>query len=154
MANPSSLLPAALQISLTGIIQRANQSGASIRVILLSTTEGVPLGRAYAASSSSASWHEEVLSAIETVWAPASKQLPLLGLEKAKQVTAIYDHGTLFHLYQAPIVVTVLCGVDCNVGAVKTAAIPPLKTVLEPLCNTLVESLKPVYETSAPAYYQ
>lgn len=156
-SSASSLLPAALQSSLVGIIRRANQSGASIRVILLSTTEGVPLGRAYAAPEHDATaqiWNEDVLSSIETVWAPASKQLPLLGLEKAQQVTAIYDHGTLLHVYQAPVVVTILCGPDCNVGAVKSCAIPSVKQVLEPLCNTLVESLKPVYEASTPAYYQ
>lgn len=159
MSSPSNLLPVALQTSLVSIIGRSNQSGASIRVILLSTTEGVPLGRAYAPSDDDYQqqqhhWNEDVLSSIETVWAPASKQLPLLGLDKAQQVTAIYDHGVLIHVYQAPVVVTILCGADCNVGAVKSSAIPMLKQVLEPLCNTLVESLKPVYEASAPSYYQ
>ena len=64
----TSLLPAALQTSLANIIQRSNLSGASIRVILLSTTEGVPLGRAYA--SGNESLHEEALTSIETDWAP------------------------------------------------------------------------------------
>ena len=148
----TSLLPAALQGSLANIIQRSNLSGACIRVILLSTTEGVPLGRAYAPNNESL--HEEALTSIETDWAPPSKQLPLLGLEKAQQVTAMYDHGTLVHVYQAPVVLTILCGLDCNLGAVQTTAIPLLKQVLEPLCTTLVESLKPVYEGSAPGYYQ
>lgn len=151
--SSASLLPAALQSSLASIIGRSNMSGASIRVILLSTTEGVPLGRAYAKDCENL-LHEEVLSSIETDWASPSKQLPLLGLEKAQQVTAIYDHGTLVHVYQAPVVVTILCGTDANVGAVQSSAIPALKQVLEPLCTTLVESLKPVYEGSPPAYYQ
>ena len=46
----------------------------------------------------------DVLASIESVWAPASKQFPVLGLDKLKQVTAIYDHGTLIHTYQAPMV--------------------------------------------------
>lgn len=149
----TSLLPAALQSSLANIIQRSNLSGASIRVILLSTTEGVPLGRAHD-NTTGAALNEEALTAIETDWAPPSKQLPLLGLEKAQQVTAMYNHGTLIHVYQSPVVVTILCGLDCNLGAVQSSAIPLLKQVLEPLCTTLVESLKPVYEGSAPAYYQ
>ena len=148
----TSLLPAALQSSLANIIQRANLSGASIRVILLSTTEGVPLGRAYAPNNTAL--HEEALTSIETDWAPPSKQLPLLGLEKASQVMALYNHGTLLHVYQAPVVVTILCGLDCNLGSVQSLAIPLVKQVLEPLCSTLVESLKPVYEGTAPAYYQ
>jgi len=148
----ATLLPPSLQKSLLSIIQRANLSGACIRVILLSTAEGVPLGRAYAPHNESL--HEEVLSSIETVWAPASKQFPLLGLEKVQQVTAIYDHGMLVHVYQAPVVVTILCGHDANVGAVQSPTIPLLRQVLDPLCTTLVESLKPDYDGSAPAYYQ
>ena len=75
-------------------------------------------------------------------------------MDKAHQVTAIYDHGTLVHVYQAPVVVTILCGLEANIGALQTTAIPLLKQVLEPLCTTLVESLKPVYEGSSPVYYQ
>lgn len=146
MASAASLLPASLQTSLGSIIQRANQSGAAIRVILLSTTEGVPLGRAYAADDTTP-LNEEVLASLESVWAPPSKQFPLLGLDKPRQVTAIYNHGTLVHVYQGPLVVSILCaGDDCNVGAVQSTAIPLLTQVLEPLCATLVESLKPVYE--------
>jgi hypothetical protein len=48
--------------------------------------------------------NEEVLATLESVWAPASKQIPALGMEKVHQVTAIYDHGTLIHTYQAPVV--------------------------------------------------
>ena len=95
----SSLLPAALQKNLEQIVARSNQSGAGIQAILLSTTEGVPLGRV-----TTTVLNEDVLSRIEAVWAPASKQFPILGLEKVKQVTAIYDHGTLVHVYQGPMV--------------------------------------------------
>jgi hypothetical protein len=160
-----TLLPAALQNSLQEIVDQANQAAAEIRAILLSTTEGVPLGRVYARSSNSSSdphhqqqqqqLNEEVLASIESVWAPTSKQFPVLGLEKVHQVTAIYDHGILLHVYQTPLVVTILCGPQCaNLGAIRSTAIPLLKQALEPLCTTLVESLKPDYESSATAYYQ
>lgn len=96
----TTLLPASLQNSLQEIVERANQRAASIRGILLSTTEGVPLGRVIADQSLPG----DVLASIESVWAPASKQFPVLGLEKVKQVTAIYDHGTLVHIYQPPMV--------------------------------------------------
>jgi hypothetical protein len=153
-ATNSSLLPAALHASLTNIMSRANLSGASIQAILLSTTEGVPLGRAYAPGNAVDTLpSEDVLSSIETDWASPSKQLPLLGLDKVQQVTAMYDHGTLVHVYQAPVVVTILCGPTANVGAIHASTIPALQQVLEPLCTTLVESLKPVlYEGSASLY--
>ena len=98
--SSSSLLPAALQKNLQQIVDRSNQSGASIQAILLSTTEGVPLGRVVVTTAV----NEEVLATIESVWAPAAKQFPVLGLEKVKQVTAMYDHGTLVHVYQGPMV--------------------------------------------------
>jgi Mitogen-activated protein kinase kinase 1 interacting len=98
----TSLLPSSLQNSLQEILQQSNLRGASIRAILLSTTDGVPLGRVVGPQQPPR--NEEVLSSIESVWAPASKQFPVLGLEKVKQVTSIYDHGTLIHIYQAPMV--------------------------------------------------
>jgi len=98
----TTLLPASLQKALKGIVERANLRGASLRAILLSTTEGVPLGRVVCEDGTSL--NEEVLASIESVWAPASKQFPVLGLDKVQQVTAIYDHGTLVHIYQAPMV--------------------------------------------------
>lgn len=101
MASPNSVLPTPLQINLQQIVARANQSGASVRAIILSTTEGVPLGRVYATDQP---FNEDVMASIESVWAPASKQFPVLGLEKVKQVTAIYDHGVLVHVYQGPMV--------------------------------------------------
>ena len=104
----TTLLPASLQNALQGIVERANLRGASLRAILLSTTEGVPLGRVVCSSSSSdehnANLNEELLASIESVWAPASKQFPVLGLDRVQQVTAVYDHGTLVHVYQAPMV--------------------------------------------------
>jgi hypothetical protein len=96
-----SLLPAALQNAMQEIVERTSKSGAAIRVVLLSTTEGVPLGRVY---SSDEPLHEEVLASLESVWAPASKQIPQLSMGKVHQVTAIYDNGTLIHVYQAPVV--------------------------------------------------
>jgi hypothetical protein len=100
MTSSASILPASLQNNLQQIVERANTSGASIRAILLSTTEGVPLGRVYANQP----LNEDVLASIESVWAPASKQFPVLGLEKVHQVTAIYDHGVLMHVYLGPMV--------------------------------------------------
>jgi Mitogen-activated protein kinase kinase 1 interacting len=161
-----ALLPAALQNSLQEIVDQSNQAAAEIRAILLSTAEGVPLGRVYASTSTGSSsdqhqqllLNEEVLASIESVWAPASKQFPVLGLgNKVHQVTAMYDHGILMHVYQTPLVVTILCGPHAhssNLGAIRSTTIPLLKQALEPLCTTLVESLKPDYESSATAYYQ
>jgi hypothetical protein len=97
----ATLLPASLQNSLQEIAARANKSSAGIQIILLSTSEGVPLGRVYASNDP---LNEDVLASIESVWATASKQFPVLGLKKLKQVTAIYDHGTLVHVYQSPVV--------------------------------------------------
>ena len=110
MTTTTTLLPASLQKALQGIVERANLRGAALRAILLSTTEGVPLGRVVVDDHDGDDNHntptlnEEVLASIESVWAPASKQFPVLGLDKVQQVTAIYDHGTLVHFYQAPLV--------------------------------------------------
>jgi hypothetical protein len=93
----TTLLPASLQNSLQEIVQRSNQRAACIRAILLSTTEGVPLGRVIAPATTSSTdggsgggesnaLQEDGLAAIESVWAPASKQFPVLGLEKVRHV--------------------------------------------------------------------
>lgn len=93
MSNAVDLLPANLQSTLHQIVQRSNSASGGIRAILLSTAEGVPLGRVYANQSE---LNEDVLSNLESTWAPASKQFPLLNMGKeAKIVTAIYDHGML-----------------------------------------------------------
>ena len=97
------LLPSALQETLEQIVERTNKAGAGIRAVLLSTTEGVPLGRVYGGSDQPP-LNEDSLASLESVWSPASKQLPLLGLRKTKQVTAIYDHGTLIHVFRTPVV--------------------------------------------------
>ena len=95
MSNTVDLLPANLQGTLHQIVQQSNSSGGGIQVILLSTAEGVPLGRVYADRSTPL--NEDVLSSVESTWAPASKQFPLLNMGKeARTVTAIYDHGTFF----------------------------------------------------------
>ena len=95
MSNATvDLLPASLQNTLHQIVDRVNACTGGLRVILLSTAEGVPLGRVYADNNSPL--NEDVLSSIESTWAPASKQFPLLNMGKeVKTVTAIYDHGKL-----------------------------------------------------------
>jgi hypothetical protein len=104
----TTLLPLSLQNSVYEIIEQSNLRGAAIRAILLSTTEGVPLGRVVAPDNHHDHQHPHmnatVLASIESVWAPASKHFPVLGLDKLKQVTAIYNHGSLIHIYQAPMV--------------------------------------------------
>ena len=132
MSNTVDLLPANLQSTLRQIIERTNAANGGIRAILLSTAEGVPLGRVH--SSTSQQLNEDVLNSLESTWAPASKQFPLLNMGKeARIVTAIFDHGelrtvlesfallllaylfgtatlgTIFHLYQAPVVSCSLC---------------------------------------------
>ena len=53
----------------------------------------VPLVRVYSPADQDSPLDEEVLSNIESTWAPASKQLPLLQMGKeVKVVTAIYDN--------------------------------------------------------------
>jgi hypothetical protein len=92
MANTVEHLSPNLQNTLNQIIDRVNASNGGIRVIMLSTAEGVPLGRVYA--DRNIPLNEDVLSNIESTWAPASKQFPLLNMGKeARIVTAIYDHG-------------------------------------------------------------
>ena len=92
MSNAVDLLPVNLQSTLLEVVERANAAGGGILVILLSTAEGVPLGRVYA--NQTTPLNEDVLSSIESTWAPASKTTPLLGLGKEASVaTAIYDHG-------------------------------------------------------------
>ena len=101
----TTLLPISLQKSVYEIIDQSNLRGAAVRAILLSTTEGVPLGRVVVQSTDDDHpMKVDVLASIESVWAPASKQFPVLGLDKLKQVTAMYNHGTLIHIYQAPMV--------------------------------------------------
>jgi hypothetical protein len=152
MANTVELLPANLQSTLHQVIERVNNCGGGIRVVLLSTAEGVPLGRAYCQQDRHNQYlNEDVLSNIESTWAPASKQFPLLHMGKEiKVVTAMYDQQrTIFHVYQAPVVVTILVGPTNstgpppNLGAVRSTGIPLLKQVLEPLCTTLLNSLSP-----------
>lgn len=78
MSNTVDLLPANLQSTLHEVVKRSNAANGGIQVILLSTAEGVPLGRVYAESDSPL--NEDVLSSIESTWAPASKQFPLLNM--------------------------------------------------------------------------
>jgi len=122
----TTLLPASLQNALQGIVERANLRGASLRAILLSTTEGVPLGRVVCSTTPSSDEHnanlnEELLASIESVWAPASKQFPVLGLDRVQQVTAVYDHGTLVHVYQAPMVCVLPASLRALVAEKNTA---------------------------------
>ena len=98
----TTLLPGPLQKALQEVVSRANQRSANLQAILLSTMDGVPLGRVIAEGEEEL--NEQVLANIESVWAPAAKQLPLLGLDKVKCVTAIYNHGCLIHIYKASMV--------------------------------------------------
>jgi len=152
------VFPTNLQNALEKIVERANTAGGGIRVILLSTAEGVPLGRVYSSADQASPLDEEVLSNIESTWAPASKQFPLLNMGKEVNiVTAIYDNRTIFHVYQAPVIVTLLVGANANLGAVRSTAIPLLKEVLKPLCATLLNSLAPTQVDHAypqQGYYQ
>jgi len=76
------LLPASLLSQLQQIVERSNKCSAGIRVILLSTAEGVPLGRVYADTSQPL--NEEVLSAIESTWY-------VLFTRKERILSAYYD---------------------------------------------------------------
>jgi hypothetical protein len=96
-----TLLPPTIQQSLHDVVARTVASGACIRVILISTTDGVPLGRVYANDEP---WNEEVMASMESLWAPAAKQIPALTMGKLTHVTAIYDHGVLCHAYESPVV--------------------------------------------------
>jgi len=106
---------------------------------------------------------EEVLSSIETVWATlvsaASPHVmanavsagghnqpahPLLSPIKlgntVKTVTACYENITLIHVHLAPLVITLICSVEVNLGIVRSVAIPKLKVLLEPVRRALVKS--------------
>jgi hypothetical protein len=90
-ASTVDLLPANLQNTLQEIVERVNMSGGGIRVILISTAEGVPLGRVYSSADRSTPLNEAVLNNIESTWAPAAKQYPLLNMGKeVRVVTALY----------------------------------------------------------------
>ena len=136
----AGLLPGPLQSSLEDLIDRVNTCDAGVNVILLSTSEGVPLGRVY-----SGNWRvdEETLGNLETTWAPASKLFPMLQAGEIRTVTAIYEQVTLLHIYTPPVVVTLLVSPKSNLGAIRATAIPLLKETLQPLCQTLLSSLSP-----------
>lgn len=54
-------------------------------------------------------------------------------------------------------VITILCGPQANLGAVRSTAIPLVKEVLEPLARELVNSLQPDSNASFPVaagYYR
>ena len=134
------LLPTPLQSSLEDLVNRVNSCDAGLNVILLSTSDGVPLGRVY-----SGDWQvdEETLANMESTWAPASKQFPFLQCGEIQSVTAMYEQVTLLHIYMSPVVVTLLVSPKSNLGSIKSTAIPLLKEILEPLCQTLLSSLSP-----------
>lgn len=146
------------------MVDRVNSCGGGIQVVLLSTSEGVSLGRVAATTDGGDDmlWNEEVLANLESTWAPPSKQFPLLQQGDVATVTAQYDQLTLIHVYSlTPVVATLLLQPDANMGAVKSTAIPLLKEILEPLCQTLLSSLSgPADATPAApggsesAYYQ
>jgi Mitogen-activated protein kinase kinase 1 interacting len=144
------LLPESLQSSLQSVVARVNACGGGIQIVLLSTSEGVSLGRLCL----SPDWDDEMLANLESTWAPPGKQLPLLQQGEAQSVTAYYDQLTLMHIYLTPVVVTLLIDPDANMGAIKATAMPLLKEVLEPLCQTLISSLSPDTTNAQSPYYQ
>lgn len=153
--STSGLLPQALQKSLLSLVERVNDCGGGVQVVLLSTSEGVSLGRVLISNQ----WDEELLSNLESTWAPPSKQFPLLKQGDIQSVTAQYEQLTLVHVYLTPVVVTLLVTPDSNMGAIKATAIPLLKETLEPLCQTLLSSLSPgessgAQQVTESAYYQ
>lgn len=95
------MLPGPLEKVLKEIVHTSNLRGASVRAILLSTSDGAPLGRVV---SSSSSLDEEVLLNLESAWSPPNKSLGMLSMGKVNQITASYSHGSVLHVYQAPIV--------------------------------------------------
>jgi hypothetical protein len=101
--HSTNLLPKSLQEALRQLVERINSSGAGVSVVLLSTSEGVPLARVYAEGHED-QWSEEVISSIESTWAPAAKQFPLLNLGEVRVVTAMYDQISLLHVYLTPVV--------------------------------------------------
>lgn len=142
------ILPASLQTALHELVDRVNAGGGGIRVILLSTSEGVPLGRIVGEGG----LEETTLTSLESTWAPAPKQLALLHRGRIATVTAMYETTTLLHVYVTPVVVTIVLEPLSNVGGVKSTALPLLKEILSPLCQTLLSSLSP--NQGAPEYYQ
>lgn len=145
------LLPESLQFSLESTVRRVNGCGGGIQVVLLSTFEGVSLGRVCVSTD----WDEETLANLESTWAPPGKQFPLLQLGEARSVTAYYDNLTLVHIYLTHVVVvTLLLDSDCNMGAIKATAIPLLKEILKPLCQTLLTSLSPDPNSTIMSYNQ
>mmetsp|Transcript_21923 Transcript_21923/g.50508 ORF Transcript_21923/g.50508 Transcript_21923/m.50508 type:complete len:204 (-) Transcript_21923:238-849(-) len=169
-SSSTNLLPASLQNSLQDVVKLCNQSGAQLRAITLSTTEGVPLGRVYSHHNNhddhgdgSSTMNEETLMLMETVWAPPSKHLPILlgnsnnnnnnnnnnnsnnSAAKSSRpltTTAIYNHGCLVHVYWAPVmVVSLFTAANGNLGTLRSTGIPLLQEILAPLRQTLTESL-------------
>lgn len=65
-----------------------------------------------------------------------------------------FSHSAAFPLLSLQVF-TILCGPSCNLGAVRSTAIPLLKEALEPLGTTLINSLKPDWHDDAGAttYY-
>lgn len=134
------ILPESLQTSLHDLVNRVNASDGNVRIILLSTSEGVPLGRI----SSGIDMEESLLQSLESTWSPAPKQLSLLKMKRILQVKAEYeDKAILIHLYVSPVVVTLILGINSNLGVIESTCIPMLKKTLEPLCTTLLDSLSP-----------
>jgi hypothetical protein len=135
------ILPEPLQTALHELVDRVNASDGGVRMILLSTSEGVALQR-IPASEKEDLLDESLLQSLESTWAPAPKQLALLKLKRIQQVTAEYSEKTsLIHLYYSPVVVTLVLEPNPNFGVITSTCIPLLETILEPLCTTLLDAL-------------
>jgi hypothetical protein len=135
------ILPEPLQTALHELVDRVNASDGGVRMILLSTSEGVALQRIPATEKEDL-LDESLLQSLESTWAPAPKQLALLKLKRIQQVTAEYSEKTsLIHLYYSPVVVTLVLEPNPNFGVITSTCIPLLETILEPLCTTLLDAL-------------
>lgn len=141
------ILPESLQTALHELVDRVNASDGGVRIILLSTSEGVALQRIPASASQETDLDESLLQSLESTWAPAPKQLALLKFKRIHKVTAEYDNGgegtscTLIHLYYSPVVVTLVLKPNRNLGVITSTCIPLLERILEPLCTTLLDAL-------------
>jgi hypothetical protein len=91
-----STLPSSLQATLQDLVARINNAGGSLRVVLIATLEGVPLGRVYGESPI----NSQALALLESV----SAHTPVLDRGNLDMVMAIYDHAIVMHVYMRAVV--------------------------------------------------
>lgn len=164
----TNIFPANLLEAMNALVDRLNESTSSpsVRVLLISTNEGVSLTRCYGSTHepTESPMREDTLNSIETAWAtlpsgcppqvlashydnnfqqPAHPLLKPIGLgETVKTVTAFYDHTTLIHFHLPPLVVTILATPQVNVNIIQSVALPILTLLLEPVAQAIVSLRK------------